>query len=78
MKRNLTLAGAALAVSTTMFGGTAYAGATISDTRYWPNEAASSPAPAVTHAEKGVQSPSAVPRRTKDQIRRYKAFQIRH
>lgn len=78
MKRNLTLAGAVLAVSTTVFGGTAHAGATISDTRYWPNEATSSLASAVTHAEKSVQSPGAVPRRTKDQHRRDKAFQIRH
>lgn len=77
-KHNLTLAGAVLAVGTTVFGGTAYAGATISDTRYWPNEAGSSLASAITHAEKGVQSPGAVPRWTKDQHRRDKTFQIRH
>jgi hypothetical protein len=51
MNRKFLLAAAVLAVATIMIGRVAYAGATISDKRYWPDEAGPSAAQKVGHAE---------------------------
>ncbi len=76
MKRKITLAGVVLAVSTAVFGSTAHAGATISDKRYWPNEAGSSWASATTRVEQSLQNPTA-PRGAKKKRRREKALKMR-
>ena len=77
MKRKLTLLGAALAVTTAVLGGAAHAGATISDKRYWPNEAHSSRAPEIMRNAQSVQKTDAVSRKDNEQRKRVKALKTR-
>ena len=77
MKCKLTLAAAALAISTTVFGSTAHAGATISDKRYWPNEASFSRRSEIMRVEQSVRRPGAISREGKEQRERVKAPKIR-
>ena len=60
MKRKLSFVGAALAISTVVSGGAAHAGATISDKRYWPDEASRSRL-LETHLAHSVLNPGAAP-----------------
>ena len=76
MKRKLTLVGATLAVTTAVFGGTAHAGATISDKRFWPNEAHSSGASSIARVEQSGPNPAML-RGVKKQHERDKRLKTR-